>query len=52
MNMRRILTLCAALCLLLLTGCGKNAEPSELALGLGRAAGILMIVIGIICFFI
>lgn len=30
----------------------KNAEPSELALGLGRAAGILMIVIGIICFFV
>lgn len=30
----------------------KNAEPSDLALGLGRAAGILMIVIGVICFFV
>lgn len=29
----------------------KNAEPSALALGLGRAVGVLMIVIGIICFF-
>lgn len=30
----------------------KNAEPSDLAIGLGRAVGILMIVIGIICFFV
>lgn len=30
----------------------KNAEPSELALGLGRVGGIFVILIGIICFFV
>lgn len=30
----------------------KNAEPSDLALGLGRASGVIMILIGIICFFV
>lgn len=30
----------------------KNAEPSDLALGLGRTAGIIMILAGIICFFV
>lgn len=30
----------------------KNAEPSELAIGLGRFAGAAMIVIGVICFFV
>lgn len=30
----------------------KNAEPSELALGLGRVGGIVMIIAGVICFFV
>lgn len=30
----------------------KNAEPSDLALGLGRAVGVLMVVTGVICFFV
>lgn len=30
----------------------KNAEPSDLALGLGRTVGVIMILIGIICFFV
>lgn len=30
----------------------KNAEPSDLALGLGRVAGVVMIIVGIICFFV
>ncbi len=30
----------------------KDAEPSDLALGLGRATGIVMILAGIICFFV
>lgn len=30
----------------------KNAEPSDLALGLGRMAGVIMILAGIICFFV
>lgn len=30
----------------------KNAEPSDLALGLGRAVGVIMIIVGIICFFV
>lgn len=30
----------------------KNAEPSDLALGLGRTVGIIMILAGIICFFV
>lgn len=30
----------------------KNAEPSDLALGLGRTTGIIMILAGIICFFV
>lgn len=30
----------------------QNAEPSDLVLGLGRTAGVLMVVIGVICFFV
>lgn len=30
----------------------KNAEPSDLALGLGRVGGIIMIIAGVICFFV
>ena len=30
----------------------KNAEPSELALGLGRMTGVIMVIAGIICFFV
>lgn len=30
----------------------KNAEPSDLTLGLGRVVGVVMIVIGVICFFV
>lgn len=30
----------------------KNAEPSDLALGLGRVGGVIIIIIGIICFFV
>lgn len=30
----------------------KNAEPSDLVLGLGRVTGIIMIIAGIICFFV
>lgn len=30
----------------------KNAEPSELAMGLGRVTGVIMIIAGIICFFV
>lgn len=30
----------------------KNAEPSDLALGLGRAVGVGMILVGVICFFV
>ncbi len=30
----------------------KNAEPSDLVLGLGRTVGVVLILIGIICFFV
>lgn len=30
----------------------KNAQPSDLALGLGRVGGVILIIIGIICFFV
>lgn len=30
----------------------KNAEPSDLVLGLGRVVGVIMIIVGVICFFV
>jgi len=30
----------------------RDAEPSDLALGLGRVGGVVLIIIGIICFFV
>lgn len=30
----------------------KDAEPSDMAIGLGRASGVIMVIAGIICFFV